>query len=179
MGYMLINPIRHVFQNPDTILSRYVSQNMKVLDIGSAMGFFSLPMARLVGEHGKVVCVDLQEKMIEALVKRSEKAGLNSRMETCICGSDSLKIGDIKEEIDFALAFAVVHEVADKKRLFSEILSALKPGGRLLIAEPKGHVEESAFKATVSLAQEAGFGIIEHPTIRGSHSTLLGKTPSL
>jgi len=74
LGYMLLNPVRRIFHNPDAILNKYVSQNMRVLDIGSAMGFFSLPMARLVGEHGKIICIDLQKKMIETLKKGAKKS---------------------------------------------------------------------------------------------------------
>lgn len=43
---------------------------MVALDAGCGMGFFSLDLARLVGSEGRVVCVDLQGKMIETLVRR-------------------------------------------------------------------------------------------------------------
>ena len=76
MGYMLMNPLRRLIQNPNEILKKYLGQNMKVMDIGCGMVFFSLSAARLVGELGKVVCVDMQEKMIEGLVRRAEREGL-------------------------------------------------------------------------------------------------------
>lgn len=38
-------------------------------------------VAHLVGEHGKVVCIDLQEVMIENLIKRAKSAGLDKQME--------------------------------------------------------------------------------------------------
>ena len=53
MGFMLLSPFRKFSQNPDEILSKYVLKGMKVMDVGCAMGFFSLPLARLVGEKGK------------------------------------------------------------------------------------------------------------------------------
>ncbi|MFZ5969294.1 MAG: class I SAM-dependent methyltransferase [Bacillota bacterium] len=176
LGYMLLNPLRRIIHNPDKILDEYVSQNMKILDIGCAMGFFSLPMARLVGDQGKVICIDLQDKMIEALVKRAKKSGLYHRMEARTCSYDSLGIDDIKEEVNFALAFAVVHEVRDKERFLTEIFRALKPGGKLMIAEPKGHVAEKDFRDTVVLAQRAGFGVVKWPDDIGrSHSVILIK----
>jgi len=49
VGYLLASPIRKLFQNPPKILSPYVENGMKVLDIGCVMGFFSLPLARMVG----------------------------------------------------------------------------------------------------------------------------------
>ena len=71
VGYLLASPLRKIFQNPDKILSAYVKEGMKVLDIGCAMGFFSLPMARMVGSGGKVICVDIQPNMLSSLKKRA------------------------------------------------------------------------------------------------------------
>ena len=64
VGYLLASPIRKLLQNPKKILSPYIEEDMKVLDIGCAMGFFSIPLARLIGSNGKVICVDMQKKMI-------------------------------------------------------------------------------------------------------------------
>ena len=64
VGYLLLSPVRKLLTNPDRILEPYIRSGMTVLDAGTAMGFFSLPIARLVGESGHVVCVDLQERMV-------------------------------------------------------------------------------------------------------------------
>lgn len=48
---------------------------MTVLDVGSAMGFFSLPMAEMVGPGGKVVCIDVQLKMLQVLRRRAVEGG--------------------------------------------------------------------------------------------------------
>lgn len=175
VGYLLASPVRKLFQNPEKILSSYVEEGMKVLDIGCAMGFFSLPLARMVGSNGKVICVDVQEKMIRSLEKRARKAGWSSRIETRACHPDSLCVDDLKEEVDFALASAVVHEVPDASRFFSEAYETIKPTGRLLIIEPKGHVSKKAFDRTVSVAEQGGFKVIKNPRIRRSRSILLGK----
>ena len=58
VGYFLTSPIRKLFQNPQKILSPYVENGMKVLDIGC--GFFSLPLAQMVGSKGKAISVDVQ-----------------------------------------------------------------------------------------------------------------------
>lgn len=175
VGHLLASPVRKLFQNPEKMLSSFVEEGMKVLDIGCAMGFFSLPLARMVGSNGKVVCVDVQEKMIRSLEKRARKAGLSSRIETRTCRHHALGLDDLKEEIDFALASAVVHEVPDASRFFSETYEMMKPNGRLLIVEPKGHVSKKAFDMTVSVAEQSGFKVIKNPRIRRSRSILLGK----
>jgi ubiquinone/menaquinone biosynthesis C-methylase UbiE len=175
VGYLLISPLRTLFQNPDKLLKPYIASGMKVLDVGSGMGFFSLPIARMIGTNGKVICVDIQEKMIKALKKRAQKAGLTDRIETRICHQISLGLDDLNEEIDFALAFAVIHEVPNVTQFFDEINRTLKPAGRLLIVEPKGHVSEKDFNITISGAQQNGFKILDNPSIPRNRTMLLKK----
>ncbi len=175
VGYLLASPLRKMAQNPDKILSKQVKPGMKVIDIGCAMGFFSLPLARIVGTEGSVVCIDLQEKMIKTLKKKADRAKLADIIETRMCTSDSLQINDLTGQIDFALAFAVVHEVQDKEKFLTEIYRVLQQGGKLLIAEPKGHVSKENFRRLIETAQNIGFKIIEHPVIKRSHAVLLQK----
>jgi len=52
VGYLLASPIRKLFQNLHKILGHYIEKGMKVLDVGCAMGFFSLPLAGMVGPMG-------------------------------------------------------------------------------------------------------------------------------
>jgi SAM-dependent methyltransferase len=82
---------------------------------------------------------------------------------------------DIAGKIDFALAFAVVHEVPDKERLLSEIYNAIREEGKLLIVEPKTHVSKAAFDKTISIARSVGFEVINDLAIRRSYAILLGK----
>ena len=65
IGYFLINPFRKYIHNPQEILGEYIKPGMKVIDYGCAMGYFSLPMAKMVGESGKVYGFDIQDKMPE------------------------------------------------------------------------------------------------------------------
>ena len=175
VGYLLASPVRKFFQNPKKILGPYVHAGMKVLDIGCAMGFFSLPLAEMVSPGGKVICIDVQEKMIAALKKRACKAELSDNIDARVCPSGSLGLEDLKEQIDFVAAIAVVHEVPDAASFFSQLYSALKPAGQLLVSEPKGHVSQEAFEVTVSKAENAGFAVNDQPRISRSRAVLLAK----
>jgi ubiquinone/menaquinone biosynthesis C-methylase UbiE len=173
LGYLLASPLRRLLQDPDTIMRTYVGEGMIVLDVGCGMGFFSLPLAELVGAKGKVVCVDLQEKMITGLLRRAEKAGLCEKIDARVSDQNSLALNDLDGQIDFALLFALVHEVPDRERLFSEVYAAMKKTGKLLLAEPSGHVSKSDFQKTVSLAESVGFEVLEQPQIRRSYAVLM------
>lgn len=166
------NPLRRRLQDPDLILRGLVQPGQTVLDIGCGMGYFSLPMARLVGQHGKVICVDMQAQMLDAARRKAEKAGLDRVMKFQQCTGDSLGLAD---SADFALAFWMVHEVADQHRFLGEIKDSLAAGGTLLIAEPKLHVSRTEFDKTVAVAREKGFVIAAEPGVSMSMAVLLSK----
>ncbi len=88
---------------------------------------------------------------------------------------DSLRIDDLKEKIDFTLAFAVVHEVPDASNFFSEVYKAMKPNRKVLVVEPKMHVSKEDFETTVSIAQNNGFKVTDEPHIALSNGVILEK----
>jgi ubiquinone/menaquinone biosynthesis C-methylase UbiE len=157
LGYLLASPVRRLLENPERMLRPYVRPGMTVLEPGSGMGFFSLPLARLVGPDGRVVCVDLQQRMIDGLRRRARKAGVLDRIETAVCNADDLGIGAWACRIDLALVIHVIHEVPDEGRFLRQIHAALRPGGTLVVIEPKGHVTPARFEETLALADAAGF----------------------
>jgi ubiquinone/menaquinone biosynthesis C-methylase UbiE len=176
VAWFLASPVRKLSQHPERILSPYVKPGMTVADLGCALGFFSLPAARMVGPEGRVICVDLQEKLIEGLRKRARKAGLLDRLELRVATANSLQCDDLAGQVDFVLAFALVHEVPVPKTFFGEANALLKKDGTLLFAEPKGRVKEHEFRSSLTVAQQQGFTVIDHRAISHSHTALLRKT---
>jgi ubiquinone/menaquinone biosynthesis C-methylase UbiE len=173
MGHLLLCPVRRFGQNPDKILSPYVSNGMTVLEVGPGMGFFTLPMARMVGPAGKIVCVDTEEKMLSAVRRRAENAGLAGTVEVRSCPPTTLGIGDLAGKVDFVLLFAVAHEVPDIPRLFVEIAEVMKPGAQCLLAEPRLHVTGQEFDRTLDGALSHGLKLVDRPRIRSSRTAVL------
>ena len=109
-GYFIDNRLRRLFHKPEEILGPYVRSGMTVMDVGCGMGLFAIAMARLVGPDGRVIAVDLQQKMLDVLRKRAAKAGVGDRIDTHRCQANALEVA---EPVDFALAFYSAHEVPD------------------------------------------------------------------
>jgi ubiquinone/menaquinone biosynthesis C-methylase UbiE len=171
-GYFIDNCFRRLLHDPAKIVGPYVKPGMTVMDVGCGMGMFSLAMAKMVGAKGRVITVDLQQKMLDVLRKRAEKAGVADRIRLHRCEQDRL---GIDEPVDFALAMMMIHEVPDQKRLLGEIQNWLQPGGKLLIAEPRLHVPLAAFEKTVAMAQETGFRQTAEPRIHGCRAVVFEK----
>jgi len=175
IGFLLASPVRRLFDNPRKILGDYIKPGMTVMDIGCAMGFFTLPMARMVGPDGKVIAVDLQPGMIKSLERRMSRAGLADRIDPRTCSADSLGIDDLVGLVDFAIAFHMVHEVDDVPRLMREIYASLKPNSLFYIIEPKGHSTPEGFAAMERAALEVGFHIVDHPLYKRDRAVMLVK----
>jgi ubiquinone/menaquinone biosynthesis C-methylase UbiE len=161
---------RRLLHNPAKILRGLISEGQMAVDLGCGPGHFTLDMARMVGDTGCVVAVDLQQQMLGVLLKRARAAGLESRIRLCKCESD--KIG-LDTPTDFALAFYVVHEVPDQEAFLREAHSMLKPGGRLLLVEPKMEVSKTAFEQTLRTAYGVDFRAVGVPRVALSRSALL------
>jgi len=170
----LDNGIRRWLQNPNKILFPFVKEGMKVLDIGCGPGFFSIEMAKMVGSGGKVISCDLQEGMLQRLKSKIKGNFLEDIITTVKCDKDNI---NVKEKVDFILAFYMVHEVPDKNTLFKQMNNILVSEGQILLVEPKlFHVSRKEFEATTKIAADNGFKVSEGPKILVSWSAILKNT---
>jgi ubiquinone/menaquinone biosynthesis C-methylase UbiE len=164
------NFIRRRLQNPFKILSPYIKEGYQVLDVGPGMGYFTIPAAKLVGATGRVVAADLQKHMLAAILRRAVKAGVQDRIILHQTEPDRIGVSCL---FDFCLVFWMVHEVSDRKRFLSDIAAVLKPGGTMLLAEPKLHVSKVNFNLTLNICLEIGLQVSEQPKIFISNAVLL------
>ena len=169
-GGWLSTPLRRLVQDPRRILRGLVAEGDTVVDLGCGPGFFTLPMAQMAGENGTVIAVDLQQEMLERLHLRAERAGLAGRIHLHRCRADGL---DLDCQADFALAFYMLHEVPSSQAFLEQVHAALKPKGRLLLVEPRGHVSSADFERSVAVADEAGMEVVSEPRLAFSRAVLL------
>jgi SAM-dependent methyltransferase len=173
IGWLLASPVRKLVQDPARILGPWVRDGMTVLEPGPGMGFFTLELARRVGPGGRVVAVDVQPRMLQGLRRRAARAGLGARVDARLAGATSLGIDDLAGKVDLVLAFAMVHELEDAESFFRETRRALAPGGRILLAEPAGHVGVAEFEATLAAAGRVGLRAEPGPAISRSRTAVL------
>ena len=166
----LDNSFRRWVHNPQKILRPFIEQGMSVLDLGCGPGVFTVEIAKLVGESGKVVAADLQDGMLNIVAGKIKGTLLEKRVVLHKCHENSI---GLEGKMDFILAFWMVHEVTDQNRLIEELKSLLKPDGKLYIIEPKFHVGRSSFQKMRDGLVRTGFKIVGSPKVFFSRTIML------
>ena len=175
VGYLLLSPFRRVLHNPRRWFGPFVHEGMTVLEPGPAMGYFTLDLAHMVGPSGRVIAVDVQPRMIARLRERAARAGLGARIDARLVGERGLEIDDCRGRVDLTVAIFMVHELPEGHAFFAEVHRALRPGGRLIVAEPRLHVSRAAFERSIERAIAAGFRLEDRVPFRGPRAAALSR----
>ena len=109
-----------------------LAEGMTVCDLGCGNGYWTLPMARDVGEKGRVYAVDIQQEMLDKLRQRAGVTGLDNI---------ELVLGKVDDPVlpagvlDLLLMVDVYHEFSHPESMLWEIRRALKPEGVVALLE--------------------------------------------
>lgn len=103
-----------------------------VLDIGSGSGTDSLISAKLVGDRGRVIGLDMTAAMREKLRRNAFSIGLTN-LEVLEGNAEEIPLPD--DSVDVVTSNGVLNLVPDKPRAISEMARVLKAGGRIQIAD--------------------------------------------
>lgn len=171
-SFILDNFIRRFLQNPRKIVGEYIEKGDTIIDLGCGPGFFSIEMAKMVGRTGRVYSVDLQKEMLEKVREKAVQQGLLERIHLHECPQHTIGL-ETGIYADFVLAFYMVHETPDSRRLLKEVKGLLKKEGRFLIVEPTFHVSKKRFAQMRQEAETQGFSVIDTPARKGGRSLLL------
>lgn len=150
----LNSPLRKLIQNPKKIMGDYIRPGDTVVDLGCGGGFLAVELARMVGESGRVIAVDLQDEMLKISRNLALKKSVLERMTFHQCAEKDIGLADVK--FDFALAFYMVHEVPDRDRFLGQVAHLLKPDAHFMVIEPKHHVSPEQYRQILKEADAAG-----------------------
>lgn len=128
----LDDPARDAWQRPeDVIAAMALTPTMQVADVGAGTGYFSVRLARAL-PTGHVIATDIEPNMVHFLSERARREALPNLRAVLSTQSDS---GLAPESVDRILVVHVWHHVQDHGAFLRGLVSALRPGGRILIVD--------------------------------------------
>ena len=163
---------------PDVLLTEAgLSPRQVFADIGCGPGFFSFEAAQIVGLHGKVLAIDSEPAMLDALKEQNPPVNLSPIL------SEENKIPVDDAVVDFALVAFVLHETLDEIEFLKEVKRILKPNAKLVIVDWKKQEEEHgppmADRLTEAEVSEkltkAGFSDITSSELNSSHYRIIAR----
>jgi len=111
---------------------RDLSPGDRVVDAGSGAGFDCFVAAQLVGPEGRIVGIDMTEEMLAKSRATAEEMSLG-HVEFREGLLEDMPVED--SWADTVISNGVFNLCADKRRVFSEVMRVLKPGGHLQFAD--------------------------------------------
>lgn len=121
---------RAAWQKPDEVVAALgLAAGQSVCDIGAGTGYFSLRMARVVGDKGRVFAVDVEPRMLDVLRERIVKAGVRN-VTPVLALPDAPLIPD--GGCDTILVVDTYHHFPDGVAYLKMLVRALRPGGRIV-----------------------------------------------
>jgi arsenite methyltransferase len=129
----LDDPKRDAYQKPDEVVKALaLTPGQTVADIGAGTGYFSLRLARAVGDTGRVYAVDVSPDMMQILNRRVRDHDLPNVVGVLAPGDDPL----LREgSVDVVFFCNVWHHIDDQSGYLEHLRRALKPGGRLVMID--------------------------------------------
>ncbi|MEM3534227.1 MAG: class I SAM-dependent methyltransferase [Thermoplasmatales archaeon] len=108
------------------IQSLGIKKGMKVADLGSGVGFYSIPISKEVGATGKVFATDIDFDSLKEVRKKAMETGYQN-INVLRCSIERLPFKE--NQMDVVFMANVFHDIEDKKSLLSEIGRIIKPEG--------------------------------------------------
>jgi SAM-dependent methyltransferase len=129
----LNRPERDVEERPDVVLDALnLHQGEMVADLGAGSGYFTFRIAKKIGARGKVLAVDIQDEMLQALRQRANSEGILNVEEIKASETDPhLAAGSV----DLVLMVDVYHELSYPFEVMTSVRNSLKTDGRVVFVE--------------------------------------------
>lgn len=175
------------FLNPDSIISNLnIEPSSKAADFGSGSGYFTLLLAKAVGQDGLVTAVDVLQEKLETIKSAAQAQGLLNinyvRANLELAGSSGLA----DNSQDFTLLANILFQSQKKEDIVKEAHRVLKPGGMLAVIDwdpvstfgPKEAGWKVSKEAARDLVASLGFQLVKDLEVASNHWGLLFKKVS-
>ena len=137
MASIMESRFRYRFFEPMKIIQGAdICPGENVLEVGCGTGYFTIPVARFMGDKGSLTAIDILPKSIEAVTQKVQIANLRN---VRVFKGDALNIQLKSESMDTIILFGVIPApMLPMDKLLPEMHRILKPGGKMSVWPPIG-----------------------------------------
>jgi ubiquinone/menaquinone biosynthesis C-methylase UbiE len=155
LANLIDNPLRRKIQVPSEMPVRHgIQSGMTVLEVGPGNGRYTLETARRVGSTGKVIAIDIEQKMLERVIQRAAAEGITN-LETRL--ADVYELPFESETFDAVVLLTVIGEIPQPERALHEFDRVLRPGGLLAFSEMLTDPDYPLRRTLIRKAAATGF----------------------
>lgn len=104
----------------------------RIADIGAGTGFFAALFDEAVGEDGRVFAVEISPKFLEHLRERAKDEGLGA---VRVVEGTERSVELAPNSVDVAFVCDVYHHFAYPMETLASLMSAIRPGGELVVID--------------------------------------------
>lgn len=128
---------RREFIDPEIVVDLVnVNKGELIGDLGAGAGFFTVPMAKAVGDKGQVYAVDINANNLSIIKGKASHAKVGQRIELVEGNVESRQgLGIAPNSLDVVILSSVLSQFAGKQKVLGTAKDLLKPKGRLVIVE--------------------------------------------
>ena len=122
--------------NPDEIIEELnIRSGMIVADFGCGAGYFSIPIARIIGNSGKLYVIDVLSSALNSVLSKAKLYGLLN-IETIRGNIESIGGSKIQDKnVDIVILANILFQCNDYDSVISESKRVLKNNGRIVIID--------------------------------------------
>jgi ubiquinone/menaquinone biosynthesis C-methylase UbiE len=121
-----------LFRDPyKTLKAAGLEPGQRVLEVGCGPGFFTVSAAKIVGQEGNVLALDVNPIAVEHVNKKIQEAGAEN---VSVVLSDAGATGLPEQSFDLAFVFGVAHPIGSSMdAIWTETHRLLQPEGTLAV----------------------------------------------
>ena len=131
----------------------------RLLEVGPGTGYYTLDVARALAPGGRLDILDLQQPMLDELMRRAAARGVTTIVPA---QGDARRLPYADATFDAAFLVATVGEIPDHAQALGELRRVLKPGGRLVVGEGQPDPHMVPLATLRNLAAVTGFAFERH-----------------
>jgi len=142
---------RETEEQPQLVIDALeIKPGQTIADLGAGSGYYSFRIAPLVGPTGRVLAIDIEPAMLEAVAQRATREHV-ANIRPVLCSERDPNLAP--HSVDLLFMVDVYHELEYPYEVMAKVRAALRPGGRVALIEYRAEDPEVQIKPVHKMSE--------------------------